>query len=123
MRRHAVIAFSVLAIGVGGDAAFSGAAQRTPAEPRLTTEPAAVAPGEALLLRGQGFPKRAQITLFATPPHGESIRIGSAQTGRKGGFSASIRIRVPSDPNRYVVRACHDSCRVAASAQFRIVAP
>lgn len=123
MRRRALTAVFVFALA-SGPAALAVAAQRGPDDgPRLTVEPGDVAPGDTLVVHGAGFPRRAQITLFAGTPHGDSLRIGSAQTGRRGGFSASIRIRRPSDPHRYVVRACHDDCRVAASARFRVVRP
>jgi hypothetical protein len=97
----------------------AGAAARTP---QLTAQPSAVAPGGALTLEGRGFPRNAHIALFARPPHGEAIRIGGARTGRAGRFSATIRIRKQADANTFVALACHDGCRVKASARFRVIA-
>lgn len=123
-RRVAPVAVLVaLAAGAGladakpkrPDAAASG--------PSLTAEPQATAPGDTLVLRGRGFPRNAQIELLAGPPGGDAQRIGGAQTGRRGVFTARIRIRPRSDAGRFVALACHDACRVKASARFSILAP
>ena len=92
-----------------------------PSGPLLSADPLVVEPGEAVVLRGHGFPRGARIALLAGPRQSEVERIGSAQTGRRGGFRASIQIREPSDGGRYVVLACHDRCRLMARAQFRVV--
>jgi hypothetical protein len=96
------------------------AAARTP---QITVAPTAVQPGETLTLEGRGFPRNAHIALFAGPPNAEAARIGGAQTGRRGRFAATIRIRAQSSPGALVALACFDACRVKASARFRIVAP
>lgn len=120
MRR--LVAPALLLSAVVAGAASAPAAQRPAAQrgPQLVAEPAVVVPGETVVLRGRGFPRSVQVTLLAGPPHGEAVRIGSAQTGRGGGFTASVQVRDPSDAARLVVLACHDSCRVKARAQFRI---
>jgi hypothetical protein len=91
--------------------------------PELTAEPAAVQPGETLTLEGRGFPRNAHLALLAGPPGTEGERIGGAQTGRRGRFVATIRIRKPASAGTFVALACFDACRVKASARFRIVAP
>jgi hypothetical protein len=98
----------------------SHAAERTP---RLTAEPTSVAPGETLRLVGRGFPRNARLALLAGPPDGEARRIGGAQTGRRGRFVATIRIRERSDAGAWIAQACFDACRVKASVRFRIVTP
>jgi hypothetical protein len=91
--------------------------------PELTAAPVAVQSGGTLTLAGRGFPGDVHVVLMAGPPHGEASRIGGAVTGRRGRFTATIRIRPGSRPGRFVALACHDSCAVKASASFRIVAP
>jgi hypothetical protein len=91
--------------------------------PQLTAEPSAVQPGEMLTLEGRGFPRNAHLALLAGPPGTEAERIGGAQTGRRGRFVATIRIRKPASAGPFVALACFDACRVKASARFRIVAP
>jgi hypothetical protein len=95
------------------------AAARTP---QLTADPTAVQPGETLTLEGRGFPPNAHVALLAGPPSAEAQRIGGAQTGRRGRFTATIRIRTHSSAGAFVALACFDGCRVKASARFRIVA-
>lgn len=91
--------------------------------PQITLTPTAVEPGETLTLEGRGFPRNAHIALFAGRPNAEAERIGGAQTGRRGRFTATIRIRASSSAGALVARACFDACRVKASARFRIVMP
>jgi len=91
--------------------------------PRLTADPVAVHPGEAVTLQGSGFPPNVHIALMAGPPHAEATRIGGAQTGRRGRFLAKIRIRSRSSAGAFVALACHDRCRVKASARFRVLEP
>lgn len=123
MSRSAVTTLAVAAVAAGGGLAGASRLQAAVADPRLTLESQAVAPGEALVLEGRGFPRNARIALLAGPPDGEAQRIGGAQTGRRGVFTATIRIREQADPGRFVALACHDACRVKASVRFRIVAP
>jgi hypothetical protein len=82
-----------------------------------------VKPGETLRLTGRGFPRNAHLALMAGPPNGEATRIGGAQTGRRGSFTAKILIRARSSAGAFVALACFDGCGVKASARFRIVTP
>jgi hypothetical protein len=91
--------------------------------PQLTAEPDAVQPGETLTLEGRGFPRNVHLALLAGPRGTEGERIGGAQTGRRGRFVATIRIRKPATAGAFVAQACFDACRVKASARFRIVVP
>ena len=91
--------------------------------PQLAAEPSVVRPGETLTLEGRGFPRNAHLALLAGPPGAEAERIGGAQTGRRGRFVATIRIRKPSSAGAFVALACFDACRVKASTRFRIVVP
>jgi hypothetical protein len=120
------LAVVVVAVGVPAGAARpqrpAARPQRPPAGPQLTAKPVAAAPGQAVVLRGTGFPRNAPIELLAGPPRSEARSIGSARTGRRGGFVATIRIRSQADPGRLVALACHDACRVKAAVRFRIVA-
>ena len=127
MRAPARRTTSLLLLVLLPSAAVAAAPAAAPATatrtPQLTAAPSEVKPGEALRLEGRGFPRNAEIVLRAGPPDGETRRIGSARTGLKGRFTAEVQIRVKSDPGRLVAFACHDACRLKASAQFRIVAP
>jgi hypothetical protein len=90
----------------------------------LTADRAVVPPGGALTLRGRGFPRNAHVALLARRQHGTAAtRVGGANTGRNGSFSATIHVRPRSSAGRFVLLACHDRCSVQASAAFRIVAP
>ncbi|HEU4701181.1 MAG TPA: hypothetical protein VFS37_01770 [Conexibacter sp.] len=91
--------------------------------PQLTTASATVKPGETLTLKGRGFPSNAHLALLAGPPNAGTRRIGGAQTGRRGTFTAKIRVRADSSAGALVARACFDACTVKASARFRIVTP
>lgn len=112
---------AVLTTAVGGSALASGQRHVRSVAPQLTAAPAAVAPGETLAPRGRGFPRAARITLLAGSKRGGVERIGAATTGRRGAFTATIRVRADSRSGRYVVRACHDRCSTTASAKFKIV--
>ena len=96
-------------------------AATSPAAPQLTADPSAVQAGTTLTLTGTGFPRNAHVTLLAGPPDAEATRIGGATTGRRGRFTATIRIRPHSSTGAFVASACHDSCQVKATARFRIV--
>jgi len=89
--------------------------------PRLHARPVHVHRGTTLILRGAGFPRRADIVLRAGRPHAKAPRIGSARTGRLGSFRARIHIRWRTAPGVYVARACHDRCRVRATVRFRVL--
>ncbi|HKG38320.1 MAG TPA: hypothetical protein VKB25_04965 [Conexibacter sp.] len=91
--------------------------------PQLTAEPTAVQAGDTLTLQGTGFPRNAHVSLLAGPPHAEATRIGGASTGRRGRFTATVRIRPHSSAGTLVAQACFDGCRVKATARFRIVGP
>jgi hypothetical protein len=90
--------------------------------PQLIADRAVVQPGATLTLQGRGFPRDAHIALLARQLHGERMRIGGARTGSRGSFTATIHIRPGSAAGRVVAFACHDACRVKASADFRIAA-
>ncbi|HEX7291495.1 MAG TPA: hypothetical protein VF250_10255 [Conexibacter sp.] len=111
---------ATVAVAQPNDAPRVQVAERTP---QLTADATAVQPGETLTLVGHGFPRNAHLALLAGPPKADAERIGGAQTGRRGSFTATIRIRARSSPGALVARACFDGCRVKASARFRIVAP
>ncbi len=96
------------------------AAERTP---KLTADSATVKPGETLTLKGRGFPSNAHLALLAGPTDADGKKIGSAQTGRRGTFTAKIQIRKHSSAAALIARACFDACSVNASARFRIVTP
>ncbi|HEV7771852.1 MAG TPA: hypothetical protein VGO48_01045 [Conexibacter sp.] len=115
-----VLLLSMLLAAVAGARPVASSAARTP---QLTADPTAVQAGGTLTLQGTGFPRNIRVTLLAGPPNAEATRIGGASTGRRGRFTATIRIRPHSSSGAFVALACHDACRVKASAHFRIVAP
>ncbi len=94
-----------------------------PAEPQLTADPTAVQAGTTLTLTGTGFPRNVHVTLLAGPPRADATRIGGATTGRRGRFTATIRIRPHSSAGTFVASACYDACDVKATTHFRIVGP
>jgi hypothetical protein len=116
----AALLLSLPVVAVAGAKPTAPSAARTP---QLTADPAAVSAGATLTLQGTGFPRNAHVTLLAGPPNADATRIGGASTGRRGRFTATIRIRPHSSAGAFVALACHDACRVKASTRFRIVAP
>jgi hypothetical protein len=116
----ALLPAATIAVAQSPAAPRAKAAERTPT---LTADAATVKPGETLTLKGRGFPSNAHLSLLAGPPDADAKRIGGAQTGRRGTFTARIRIREHSTAAAVVARACFDACNVRASARFRIVTP
>ena len=108
---------------LAGAQAFGASTASPAASPRLTANPVVVRPGSALTLRGSGFPRQARLTLLAGPRHRQAAHIGSAVTGSRGAFVATIRIRARSAAGTFIASACDDRCRVKASVRFRIAAP
>lgn len=123
MALRATLPLALLLLSSG--AAVVAASPRAPATrtPGLTADPVAVRSGGTLTLEGTGFPRNVHVALMARPAHGEATRIGGAETGRRGHFVATIHIRPHSAAGGFVALACHDGCRVKATARFRIVAP
>jgi hypothetical protein len=122
--RTALVAL-LLSLPVAAVAGARPPAQSAPAArtPQLTADPTAVQAGGTMTLQGTGFPRNVHVTLLAGPPNADATRIGGASTGRRGRFTATIRIRPNSSAGAFVALACHDACRVKASTRFRIVAP
>jgi hypothetical protein len=119
--RPLLVALAMLACGACAAVASTGAGPSAAGTARLTANPTAVHPGERLELHGSGFPANARLTLLAGSPHGRRSRIGSAVTGRRGTFVATIRVRSRAAAAAFVALACQDGCRVNASVRFRIV--
>ena len=116
----ALLPVATVALAQPVSAPQSHVAERTP---QLTADRTAVKPGETLTLRGHGFPHNAHLALMAGPPDGEAERIGGAQTGRRGSFTAKIQVRARSSAGPFVALACFGGCGVKASTRFRIVTP
>jgi len=116
----ALLPAATIAVSQSTAAPRSDAAARTP---QLTAGSATVKPGETLTLKGRGFPSNTHVALLAGPHDGDAKRIGGAQTGRRGTFTATIHIREHSSAAALIARACSDACSVKASARFRIVTP
>jgi hypothetical protein len=116
----ALLPAATIAVAQSTAAPRSEAAAGTP---QLTADAATVKPGETLTLKGRGFPSNARLALLAGPRSGDAKRIGSAQTGRRGTFTAKVRIRKDSSAAAMIARACFDACNVQAGTRFRIVTP
>ncbi|HKG04616.1 MAG TPA: hypothetical protein VKB03_15695 [Conexibacter sp.] len=122
IRRTALVVL-LLSTSVAAVAGARAAAPSAPRTPQLIADPAAVQAGGTVTLQGTGFPRNVHLTLLAGPPNAEATRIGGASTGRRGRFTATIHTRPHSSAGAFVALACHDACRIKASARFRIVAP
>jgi len=116
----ALLPAATIAVAQSTAAPTSRVAERTP---QLTADSATVKPGETLTLKGRGFPSNARLALLAGPTDANGKKIGGAQTGRHGTFTAKIHIRENSSAAALVARACFDACSVKASTRFRIVTP
>lgn len=111
------------AVATGGAALAVDVAAKPAPSPSLQATHAQILPGGTLVLHGTGFPQSAHVTLRAARPDGDANRIGSADTGRRGGFVARVKINANVPPGRYVATACHDRCRVKATTTFRVLRP
>jgi len=122
-RRLAALAVATSVAALTGAQAFGDGTAAPAGGPRLTADPLVVQPGGALTLHGSGFPHRARLTLLAGAPHHAQRRIGSATTGSRGVFVATIRIRARSAAGTFVASACSARCHAKASVRFHIAAP
>ena len=122
MRRAQVVSLVVATVVAAlATAQAFGAGSVSPAgAPRLTADQVVVQPGGTLTVHGSGFPADARLTLLAGAPHRPASRIGSATTGSRGRFIATIRIRARSAAGTFVASACSARCRVKANVRFRI---
>lgn len=123
MRWRIVITVLAAAVACLGGIVVAASAASTDRTPALLARPRAAAPGESIMLFGSGFAPLARIVLLAGTPDGVPTRIGAAKTDRDGRFRAPIRIAARVVPGRYVAFACRHSCRVRASAGFRVLEP
>lgn len=122
--RLVIAALALASVGsFAGARAFGAAGGAATQTPQLVASATAVQPGGSLTLHGSGFPANARLALLAGPAHAQATQIGTAVTGRRGSFVATIHIRPRSAPAALVALACHDACRVRAAARFRIVRP
>lgn len=120
-RAPRVLVVASLVTAVGGAAAMTALAATEGGAPTLRVAHHRVPAGGTVLLRGQGFPRRAHVTLRVRRLHHHLQRVGEARTGLRGGFVAPIKIERGARRGRYVALACHRHCRVRAHVQFRIV--
>jgi len=111
---------AVLVAGAGLLATATALGAASPG-PRLTIDRTAVQPGAAVHLTGSGFPHTAHLVLLAGAREHGAKPIGSAVTGARGGFVATVRVRRRASPGSFVVVACSDACHLRASTRFRIV--
>jgi hypothetical protein len=94
------------------------------AAPTLRARPAHVAPGATFVLHGHGFRRDAHVVLRAGRRRDARLpRIGGADTGRRGSFSAPIDIDAHAAPGVYLAIACQRRCRVMATVRFRVLRP
>lgn len=119
--RFIVAVFVAAAACWGAVTAAAPAARKAQQTPALTVRPRAAPRGGRVVLYGRGFAPLARVVLLAGLPGGKPMRIGKAKTDADGAFVAPITIRKDVDPGRYVAYACRHSCRVRASAPFRVL--
>lgn len=131
MRLRSIAAFVALAATAGvvtvapaaepGPAGGAGETARSAAGPTLTVRPRAARRGGRVVFYGEGFRPLVRVVLLAGPPASEAVKIGNAKTDEDGEFVAPIAIERRVRAGRYVALACRESCRVKASAIFRVL--
>lgn len=109
------------ACGRAGAGRGRGETARSAAGPTLTVRPRAARRGGRVVFYGEGFRPLVRVVLLAGPPASEAVKIGNAKTDEDGEFVAPIAIERRVRAGRYVALACRESCRVKASAIFRVL--
>ena len=113
----------VLAAAVAGPALASSSSAPAPARAaavHVRVDPASVPAGSVITAIGRGWPRDAGVELLIGPPASEAYHVNWARTTHAGTFRKRIRISSRTAAGRWVLLACRRSCRVKASASFRV---
>lgn len=104
-------------------AASAPAPAAVAARPTVSVSPTTVVRGGSLLVTGRHWTPRATVQLLIGPPRSEADPVATARATATGTFRRRLPIARGARTGRFVLLACRRSCRIKASASFRIVAP
>jgi hypothetical protein len=106
----------------GGDdePAFVVRRGKPPAAPRVSVAPSAAPAGGTVTVRGVRWTPGATVTLLIGPPRSEADPVARVRARADGTFRRRLRLARRLRPGPYVLLGCRRSCRIKASARFRI---
>jgi hypothetical protein len=116
MRRSALLLAALLGLSLAGVAAS------TTVVAKIRLSPTLVQRGATLTVRGSGFVPRVRVSIDVGRPnsapttHWTTLRANAA-----GSFRYAKVISRSTFAGQYIVRACQRTCRVKATASYRIV--
>ena len=119
MRTIIVLVLAAALVGPVAASSSSSAPARTAAV-HVRIEPTIVRAGSVITAIGRGWPRDAGVELLIGPPYSEAYHVNWARTTHAGTFRKRIRISSRTKAGRWVLLACRRSCRVKASASFRV---
>jgi hypothetical protein len=117
MRRSALLLAALI-----GLSSLAGVAGSTTAVARLRVAPTLVQRGATLTVRGSGFVPKVKVTIdVGRPNSAPTAHWTTLKANATGGFRYAKVISRSAFAGQYVVRACQRTCRVKATASYRIV--
>lgn len=120
MRTIAALVLTAALVGPAWASSSSSPAPARTAAVQVRIEPTTVRAGGVITAIGRGWPRDAGVELLIGPPYSEAYHVNWARTTRAGTFRKRIRISSRTAAGRWVLLACRRSCRVKASASFRV---
>jgi hypothetical protein len=116
MRRSALLLAALTGLSLAG---FAGG---TTAVAKLRVTPTMLQRGDMLIVKGTGFAPRVRVRIDVDRPSGQpNVHWATVKANAAGGFRYAKVISRSAYPGRYVVLACQRTCRIKATATFRIV--
>jgi len=112
---------SVLLLAALAGLSLAGIAGGTTAVAKLRLTPTMAQPGATITVKGSGFARNVKLTLDVGRPNSRpTVHWTTLKTNAVGGFRYAKTISRAALPGEYVVRACQRSCRVKATASYRV---
>ncbi|MCU0258335.1 MAG: hypothetical protein MUF56_04845 [Solirubrobacteraceae bacterium] len=122
-RSRPLLLFATLTFLLGPPGAPADPAPAAAARPTVAVSPTTVVRGGSVLVTGRRWAPRATVQLLIGPPRSEADPVATVRTTSAGTFRRRLPIAAGARTGRFVLLACRRSCRIKASASFRIVAP
>ena len=116
MRRSALVLAALMGLSL------AGVAGSTTAVAKLRVAPTLVQRSATLTVRGSGFVPKVRVTIdVGRPNSAPTARWTTLKANAAGAFRYAKVISRSAFAGQYVVRACQRTCRVKATASYRIV--
>ena len=117
MRRSALLLAALI-----GLSSLAGVAGSATAVAKLRVAPTLVQRGATLTVRGSGFVPKVRVTIdVGRPNSAPTAHWTTLKANAAGSFRYAKVISRSAFAGQYVVRACQRTCRVKATASYRIV--